>query len=301
MSRELALPISFIEGIARGASFEYFKFTIPKRNTTDRRTIYHPSRRLKALQRWFLRNVIEALPVHPAAMAYRKDISTWNNASRHAGSSYLLRMDFENFFECITIGDLQMYMRNRTHLFTGWTVDDVETFSQVICRNGVLTIGAPTSPGISNAICFDFDRMIEDYCQREDIVYSRYADDIFFSTHRPDVLNALEKEVPEILASLVCPSNIRLNLTKTRHSSKRGTRRVTGLTLGSDGNVYVGRPIKRKVRAQIHQLANLSDSEKIALAGLLAYVVGYDPGFINSLITKYGHERVRRAQNPLGP
>jgi RNA-directed DNA polymerase len=230
-------------------------------------------------------------------MAYRKAISTWNNACCHAGSSYLLRMDFENFVESITV-DLQVYMVNRVHLFPGWTANDKETFSRLICRNGTLTVGAPTSPGISNALCFDFDRMMEDYYQREDMVYTRYADDLFFSTHRPDALSALEAEVPKMIGSLSCPANLTVNTAKTRHSSKRGARHVTGLTLGSDGKVYVGRSIKRKIRAQIHQFASLSNHERTALAGLLAYVVGYDPSFINSLITKYGHERVHRAQNP---
>ncbi len=62
LSHDLALPVAFVRSMARTASYEYKSYTIPKR-TGGVRTICHPSRRLKALQRWVLANVIEALPI----------------------------------------------------------------------------------------------------------------------------------------------------------------------------------------------------------------------------------------------
>src|SRR2546423_537036 len=97
MSKELTLPQSFICGLAVGASHEYKRFPIPKRNG-DQRMVYHPSRRLKALQRWLLIKVVEPLTVHHAATAYRRDISILENAQRHVKSRYLLRLDFQSFF-----------------------------------------------------------------------------------------------------------------------------------------------------------------------------------------------------------
>ena len=71
MADQLGLPPTYIVNLSKGASHEYKAFDIAKR-TGGVRTIHHPSRRLKALQRWLLLRVIEQLPVHQSATAYRK-------------------------------------------------------------------------------------------------------------------------------------------------------------------------------------------------------------------------------------
>jgi RNA-directed DNA polymerase len=295
MAADLRLPETFIVNIARGASHEYKFYSVPKRNG-GLRPIYHPSRRLKALQRWLLPNVVEKLPFHEVATAYQKGCSTLKNAKAHVNSNYLLRLDFVQFFESIRMQDIEAYIKDRQQYFEGWTTVDTQTFLQLVCKGGGLTIGSPTSPALSNAICFDLDQTLQSYCRTRDISYTRYADDLFFSAKRSGILNQLETVVPEICRRLSFPKNLLINTHKTRHSSKRGARRVTGLVLGSDDKVYVGRKIKRKIRAQIHQLESLNVEQKASLAGLISYVVGYDPQFINSLISKYGLPRIKQAQ-----
>ncbi len=131
MSKELNLPVSFITGLAIGASHEYREFTIAKRNG-GRRTIFHPSRRLKALQRWLLWRIIEPLPIHNAAMAYRRNTSILKNAERHMNSRYLLRMDFQEFFESITARDIRLYVSGHQPYFADWPVGDVDVFCRLI-------------------------------------------------------------------------------------------------------------------------------------------------------------------------
>lgn len=295
MSRELNLPVTFISGLAVGASHEYREFTIPKRNG-ERRKIYHPSRRLKALQRWLLAKVIEPLPIHQAAMAYRRNTSILDNAERHIRSRYLLRLDFQSFFESITERDIRLYVSHHLPQFASWSVPDPDVFLRLICRKGALTIGAPTSPALSNRVCFELDQMIDGYCQAQGITYTRYADDLFFSTNHKGVLRLLEDEVPRVCAALPFPANLRVNVAKTRHASKRRARRVTGIVLGSDGRAHVGRSLKRRIRTQIYQLERLDEKQKSSLSGLIAYTVGLDPNFMNALINKYGLARVRQAQ-----
>lgn len=79
-----------------------------------------------------------------------------------------------------------------------------------------------------------------------------------------------------------------LEARKTRHSSKKRARRVTGVVLGSNGKLYVGRDLKRRIRAMIHKFSALTDVERATLSGLMSYAVGFDPDFKNSLIAKYG-------------
>ena len=104
--------------------------------------------------------------------------------------------------------------------------------------------------------------------------------------------------MPQILQTLPIPAMLKINTTKTRHSSKRGARRVTGIVLGSDGKAYVGRGLKRCIRALIHRYQTLTREQKASLAGSIAYVDGNDPQFINSLIVKYGLPQVRLAKTP---
>jgi len=296
MARDLGVTTRFIAKFANGASHAYKEYYIRKRNGSYR-TIDHPSKPLKAMQRWLLTYVINDLPIHPAAMAYQKHKSIYDNASLHASSGYLLRMDCKDFFPSITDDDLRLLIANRPATFGQWKPFEINLFCKLVCKNGRLTIGAPTSPALSNAVCYDLDSELATICKKSGITYSRYADDLFFSTKLPNLLMTLEAEVSNVVAKLAFPRGLSLNAAKTRRSSKRGRRRVTGITLGSDGKPHVGRQLKRKVRAMIHDWDALDPATRASLAGLIAYVAGFEPDFVNSLITKYGHSAIARARN----
>lgn len=296
ISASLGLPPGYIEGLAKGASHAYKQYTVPKRGG-GARTIYHPARPLKGVQRWLAQQVIVGWPVHDAAMAYRKGISTYDNARLHCQSSFLLRMDFTGFFESIGDLDLRRYMETRSTLFSAWNSADGDAFRKICLRFGRLTIGAPTSPALANALCFELDSKLAQLCSSIGIVYTRYADDMFFSTSQPDQLSRLETQVADIVSSLDIPSGLSINQGKTRHSSKKGARRVTGIVLGSDGKPYVGRALKRRIRAMIHTYSQLTNQERATLGGLLSYAVGMDPDFKNSLIAKYGLAAVQKASS----
>ena len=105
----------------------------------------------------------------------------------------------------------------------------------------------------------------------------------------------IEKNVSEIVPKLRVPANLQINGCKTRHSSKRGARRVTGIVLGSDGTPHVGRGLKRKIRALIHRFDSLDEPNRASLAGLIAYATGFEPDFLNRLIDKYGLPTVNTA------
>lgn len=201
-------------------------------------------------------------------------------------------MDLNDFFPSITSQDFQRYVTAQSVIFASWKSDDVDLFCDLVFRNGCLTIGAPTSPSLANALCYDLDVQLSGLSSTLQVKYTRYADDLFFSTERPDVLGSIEQSVCEIVAGLTNPKNLSINSAKTRHSSKKGARRVTGIVLGSDGNIYIGRDLKRRIRAMIHKFGDLSAGDRATLRGLLAYAVGFDPDFKNSLIDKYGLGRV---------
>lgn len=299
MAADLRVPTNFVESLARSASYEYKTYSIPKR-TGGNRIIHHPSRRLKALQRWLLKNVISGLPIHDSATAYKKERSVLDNAKVHAASKYLLRMDFEKFFPSISKDDIAQYVSIHSSRFDAWTPADIDAFCSLVCRHSELTIGAPTSPSLSNAICYELDTRINGLCSAASVKYTRYADDLFFSTNKSGVLRSLEQGVRSVVDELILPANLRFNEKKSRHSSKKGRRKVTGIILGSDGQPHIGRDLKRKVRALIHQFEKLDHPQRATLAGMIAYTTGLDPQFMNNLIEKYGLPKIREARQLRG-
>ena len=113
-----------------------------------------------------------------------------------------------------------------------------------------LSIGAPSSPLISNVMLYEFDRLVHDFCIGADISYTRYADDISFSTNTPEILRDCKSHVEKVLRDLRYPT-LTLNQQKTIETSKKRGRRITGLTITGDGQVSVGRERKRELRVQI--------------------------------------------------
>lgn len=132
--------------------------------------------------------------------------------------------------------------------------------------------------------------------QSHGVTYTRYADDLFFSTSEKNLLAEIEPQVKTALGSLDLPRNLSVNEDKTRHSSKKGARRVTGIVLGSDGQTHVGRKLKRAVRSEIHKLDTLSPEQRSRLAGIISYIIGFEPEFMNALIEKYEYDTAIRAR-----
>jgi len=204
-------------------------------------------------------------------------------------------MDLMDFFPSITEQDIQEYIRENRIQFRDWTTADIFVFCHLVCRHSQLTIGAPTSPALSNAILYDIDVRIHALCIKMGVKYSRYADDLFFSTSTANVLRQIEQEVAKVIVDSKLPAKLAVNTSKTRHSSKKGLRRVTGIVLGSDGKAHIGRRLKRNIRGLIFKLESLDESRRASLAGMIAYAIGFDPQFMNSLISKYGPAKVREA------
>lgn len=89
--------------------------------------------------------------------------------------------------------------------------------------------------------------------------YTRYTDDLFFSSKQKNVLEKIEREAARIVNVNKIPASLKINTSKTRHSSKRGAKRVTGIVLGSDGKPHVSRTTKRYVRSLVNAVDTLGE------------------------------------------
>jgi RNA-directed DNA polymerase len=295
IGRETGVTASYIEQLARSASHFYKVYAIDKRHGDQKRIIQQPSRALKFLQRWIVANVIQDVPVHSAAAAYVTGSSVKKHAEKHVKNNYLLRLDFHQFFPSIKGNDIRQHLvDNRPHLHFVEEDTDIELLVTAVTRNGGLVIGAPSSPALSNQIMFQFDDPLHRWCADSDVTYTRYADDLYFSTRTPDVLRLAQEKVVELLGSIEYPK-LSLNDHKTVHTSRKKKRLVTGLSLSSDGKVSLGRHKKREIRSMIHKhvVAGLTLEERAYLAGYLAYARSVEPQFIASLERKYGSETMQ--------
>lgn len=295
LSDETALPIRDVERIIRTAPRRYKVFTIPKRNG-GRREIAQPAREVKLLQRVLLATYLVKCRVHASAYAYVKGRSIGDNATLHLNDSPILKMDFRDFFPSIKASDWASYCA-RNGVFSD--VEDIENSANLLFRRAKgertlkLSIGAPSSPMLSNILLFDLDTEVSLEADKRGITYSRYADDLTFSGQRIGMLNDMVGVVKDVARRLREP-RLTVNDDKTVFATKAGRRKVTGLVLTNENRVSLGRDWKRKVSAQLHHASQgtLNQSQMQHLAGNLSYANSVEPEFLRRMETKYGNSVV---------
>jgi len=264
---------------------------IEKRGGRGRREIAQPTKEIKFLQRLLSKQELAYLPIHDAAVAYRSGLSIADHARPHAQGRYLLKLDFKDFFPSIKWPAVASLLSQDTE----YTALELWILGNLLCRklkpNGglQLAIGAPSSPLISNFVLHEFDSELTAFCSHRAVRYTRYADDLAFSTKVPGVLDEVEDEV-QLLLNKLDYLGVRLNNEKTVNVSKKARRTLVGLTLSNDGRASIGREAKRELRLALHRAANrLLDPSQVAnLRGRLAFTYAVDPEFVDTLLERYG-------------
>lgn len=279
----------------------YKVYTIPKRSG-GHRIIAHPSKDLKAFQRALVDLLSSKIKEHNAAYAYRKNVSIRDNAIVHSQNEYLLKMDFLNFFNSIDKKLITAAFKNQGLKLAKSDYDILQSiifWSPTKSKRGkfILSVGAPSSPMLSNLVLYQFDQAMEEICNSLEITYSRYADDIFFSTNRPNVL----KHVPEFVKyflNVIYGEKLRVNSAKTKFTSKAHNRHVTGIVISNESTISLGRARKRYIKSLVFKssksLLSINDLQK--LQGLLAYAKHIEPMFIARLKRKFGDSLIKGLQ-----
>jgi RNA-directed DNA polymerase len=204
-------------------------------------------------------------------------------------NKYFLRMDFKSFFESITSKDVKVFCdKYISKKFSGWNSEDTEFFTKFVSYKDRLVMGAVSSPSLTNAMCFKLDQILYELSDSHKVTYSRYADDLYFSSDTPNVLRIIESEVLRIVSELDLPAKLKINKSKTFHSSMKRKVVITGLVVTNSGVISIGRDKKREIRSSVFNWVRLDESKKSYLSGYLSYVKSIEPEIINSLCLKYG-------------
>jgi RNA-directed DNA polymerase len=271
----------------------YRRFTIPKRDGSER-AIWAPMPKLKAAQRWILRHVLEPLPVHGASHGFLPHRSIKTNAQLHTNAKIVVKVDLRHFFPTVTFRRVKGVFRQAGYR------DRIATLLALICTEAprevvndgdkevfvalgprCLPQGAPTSPALTNAVCYRMDRRLFGLAKKLGWRYTRYADDLTFS------LPMKHKGKPKLglllgsIGRIASDEGFRVHPRKTRVARTGARQTVTGLVVNGEAGPRVPRKIRREIRAVLHNVKNgkpLHEGETLnRIAGYIAYVHMTDP------------------------
>jgi len=276
----------------------YRHFYIGK-SASSRRLISSPPDELKTMQKALVDFLRPRVPIHAAAMAYQKGSSIRGNALVHAGNAALRSYDFEDFFPSLVAEDWIGYCAKRP-VFD--EQDDVAVSFRVLFKvagDGEtmnLAVGTSSAPFIANVLMYDFDAVVSEEVSSQGIKFTRYADDVTFSAPDMACLAIVEDAVAKGLVACGC-RNLRLNMVKTNSAALPQEMAVTGLVVGG-GRVGISAERKGKVIAQVQQYlaGRMNRKQIVSLKGLLAFVHGVEPEYLDVLADQFGHEAIRGIQ-----
>lgn len=307
--------------VESGRWTNYTFFRIRKRSGGHRQ-ISVPDTKLMIVQRWIAGHILAALPVHRASFAFAPKSSIVGCAAQHTGARWLIKLDIAGFFGAVS--EIQVYRvfldagyaplvafelaRLCTHAPSGskrygrqeWLAHATHRpiYAYRHPHIGYLPQGAPTSPMLSNLVMRGPDRKIATLATKAGLTYTRYSDDITFSTtgvfDRAKAM-AVVRETTAILRA----TGLEVNGRKTRIVPPGARKVVLGLLV--DGKVpQLTREFRDRVRQHLHYLETRGPEAHRAarnfdtVAGLYRHVRGLidfansvDAVFADRMLTKF--------------
>lgn len=254
-------------------SDEYY-YTIKR---IKNRIIHIPCDELKAKQRFFL-NAIKWL--YP----YKAD--TLNSAKMHSGKKWILKMDIKSFYDSVPSHEIQRVVSKVCRRINQY--NNSLSYLSLVTINGKLPTGAPTSSHIANACFKRIDKEIMSISSAFVVDYTRYVDDLTFSSYCKETLEIVEKRVAAILEFY----GYKINKMKTKYISDNKQQNILGLVV-NNYQVRLPKDFKRKIRAMLHSYAvyicnsSTKDTKHLAwdirrmrqLEGYISYINHIDSKF----------------------
>lgn len=232
----------------------YRDFEIPKKSG-GKRLITAPHVEMKEVQRKLNELLTAVYKPRFSTHGFAKARSIVTNAEAHVRARYVFNLDLADFFPSIHLGRVRgLFLKKPFEC----KPKVATVLAQICCHNGKLPQGAPTSPIISNLICGKMDVDLQRFAREHACTYTRYADDITFSTERRDFPpsvayhdeNGGKIRVGEGLLSIIKKNTFVINEAKLRLQNQNRRQIVTGLKVNSFPNVP--RKLLSQVRAMLH-------------------------------------------------
>ena len=234
----------------------YRTFSIPKKNG-ETREINAPEKMLNFVQKnlaKFLLNYRNGIYKkeninNKVSHGFEKEKSFITNAELHKNKRYVLNFDLKDFFDCFHFGRVKGYFEKNRYFKL--SKDIATILAQLTCYKKCLPQGAPTSPIIVNLIFNMVDIQIIKLAKTYKLNYTRYADDITFSTNDKFFLEKYSEFENKFLY-IIEKYGFVINKNKTRLQCKDYRQKVTGLVVNK--KINVAREYYKETRAMAHQL-----------------------------------------------
>jgi RNA-directed DNA polymerase len=219
----------------------YRFFDIAKRGGGTRR-ISSPPPSLRWLQRQAYDLLQSQFIPKPCVHGFVPARSIVSNARLHTGRFAIVNFDIQDFFPTIHIGRVIGVFRNHPFEFGE---EAARVLAQICCRDdGVLPQGGAMSPLISNLVCRSLDNDLLTFAREHRLRYSRYADDLTFSSN----VSAFPVELINLdaagtiqpgaeVANIVSSHQFAIHTAKVKLRTRDRRQEVTGLTVNQFPNV----------------------------------------------------------------
>ncbi len=277
----------------------YDTFELPKKNSKDMRKINAPQDILKIIQSK-LKEVLTELYLEKSqksATGFLPEKSIVDNAEVHLDSNCVLNIDFKDFFDQINFGRIRGLFIKKYNL----DANAATIISQLLTLDGKLPQGSPSSPIVTNLICSKLDKNLEKFARQHNIRYTRYVDDLTFSTTSTSFPNSVcmindkkQIEVGDALMKIIDFNGFLINENKIYYSTKKKRQEVTGLVINQKLNVK--REYLRNLRVLMHKTKKKKEnnesietyrSQILGKINFLKMVRGADDSYFNHFAYNY--------------
>jgi RNA-directed DNA polymerase len=268
-----------IYDLSVNAGFYYKSFKKAKKSG-GHRVISQPSKNLKGLQAWILVNILNKLNTSDSCKGFEKGSSISDNARPHINANCVLNIDLSDFFDTVT--DIQIYNIFKS---IGYNSLISTIFSKICTNKGRLPQGSPCSPKLANLVTWKLDKRIQGYVGKKGITYTRYADDLTFSSLHPSTTIQILPLVKRIIED----EGFIVNNRKTRFAGASRRKKITGLII-SNNRYGIGNEKYKILRSKIYHLTKTKEQKNLELLnhvnGWISYLKSVDKVRYNRL---YGY------------
>lgn len=223
--------IDKVNNILSNKNLYYKSFKIPKKNGSYR-LIHQPIDDLNTLTKFLLKSLKTKIPekiYDVCSYGFTKDKSIIQNSKLHINKNFVINIDLKNYFSSID----KDKVKSKLIKFYKLTDKEADFYSDILTYKDTLPQGACTSPFISNLVTFDLDRAIDRICKNNNITYSRYVDDLTFSTDD----NIYPSKPLNQIRFLIKNYGYKINKSKFRVYQSNKRQLVTGLVVNQKVNI----------------------------------------------------------------
>ena len=229
--------------ILKDTSDHYSHFNLSKRSG-GYRTISAPDATLLNLQKIIYKRILLSVNGHPASMGFRQNISVTHNAKAHLGNKQILKVDIVDFF-----GSIKKHRIIKVFEKIGYPTNISLVLAELCTLESKLPQGAATSPALSNIIAYDMDVKLASVAQKNNLTYTRYADDLTFSGE--DI--SFELTLSEI-DRIIREEKFVIQRKKTSFLTEKKRKIVTGISVSSGEKLMIPKAKKREIRKNVHYI-----------------------------------------------